>query len=235
MSLRSLLAASVPFGIAAVLLLAGCNRAPLGVAPAPTVVPAVASAPAPSAAAATGSAPAFSLPIGGNIAPAPPTSATYTPPPLNPVPAASGPIGPIATADSPSAPAPNQPLPPGQPQAGPTSPAPGSFAAGQGTAIRLSAGIAVPQSLPGGTVMGISVDYSANAALNRSSQYVWVIKSAAGEIRSEVKLDASGNLSAFFQQLKPEHRPFSARIEEVPPGSERRIVVSNELALKTDY
>ena len=52
---------------------------------------------------------------------------------------------------------------------------------------------------------------------------------------NEVKLEASGNLSAFFLKLKPEHRPFSARIEEVTPGSKRRTVISNELPLKTDY
>lgn len=83
--------------------------------------------------------------------------------------------------------------------------------------------------------MAISVDYSLNAALHPSARYVWVIKSAAGEAVNEVKLDDSGNLSAFFLQLKPEHRPFSARIEEVTPGSKRRNVISNELPLKTDY
>jgi hypothetical protein len=86
-----------------------------------------------------------------------------------------------------------------------------------------------------GTVMAMSVDYSVGGRLNRSSRYVWVVKSAAGESVNEVQLNASGNLSAFFAQLKPEHRPFSARIEEVAPGSLRRVVVSNELQLKTDY
>lgn len=93
----------------------------------------------------------------------------------------------------------------------------------------------MPQSLPGGTVMGMSVDYALRGGLNRSSRYAWVIKSTAGDVVTEVQLDASGNLSAFFQQLKPEHRPFSARIEELSPGSKRRVVVSNELPLKTDY
>ena len=83
--------------------------------------------------------------------------------------------------------------------------------------------------------MAMSVDYSLNAALHPSSRYVWVIKSAAGEAVNEVKLEASGNLSAFFLKLKPEHRPFSARIEEVTPGSKRRTIISNELPLKTDY
>ena len=58
---------------------------------------------------------------------------------------------------------------------------------------------------------------------------------AAGEAVNEVKLEDSGNLSAFFLKLKPEHRPFSARIEEVTTGSKRRTIISNELPLKTDY
>jgi hypothetical protein len=103
-----------------------------------------------------------------------------------------------------------------------------------GKFIQLSAGIAVPQFLPTGTCMSLSVDYSLSAA-PRASHYLWVVKSASGEIVNEVKLESSGNLSAFFQQLRPEHRPFSVRIEEVPAGSKSRTVVSNELTLKTDY
>ncbi|MCE9526350.1 MAG: hypothetical protein K8R36_09885 [Planctomycetales bacterium] len=93
----------------------------------------------------------------------------------------------------------------------------------------------MPQSLPIGTVMAISVDYAVRGRLNPSSHYVWVIKSGAGEAVSEVALDNSGNLSAFFEKLKPEHRPFTARIEEVTPGSKRRTVVSNEVPLQTSY
>ena len=40
---------------------------------------------------------------------------------------------------------------------------------------------------------------------------------------------------SFFQQLKPEHRPFSVRIEELTSGSQHRTLISNELPLKTDY
>ena len=83
--------------------------------------------------------------------------------------------------------------------------------------------------------MAMSVDYSVRGSLNPSSRYAWVIKHAGGEVVNEVKLENSGNLSAFFEKLKPEHRPFSARIEEVTPGSNRRTVISNELPLKTDF
>ena len=101
--------------------------------------------------------------------------------------------------------------------------------------MNLSAGIAVPQSLPTGTVMAISVDYEVYAELKPSFRYALVVKSGAGEIVSEFKPQSSGNLSVFFQQLKPEHRPFTARIEELTPGSNRRTIVSNEVTLKTDY
>lgn len=83
--------------------------------------------------------------------------------------------------------------------------------------------------------MAMNVDYSVRGSLNPSSRYAWVIKYAGGEVVNEVKLENSGNLSAFFEKLKPEHRPFSARIEEVTPGSNRRTVISNELPLKTDF
>ena len=101
--------------------------------------------------------------------------------------------------------------------------------------MNLSAGIAVPQNLPNGTVMAISVDDALNAEPKTSSRYALVVKSAAGEIVSEFKPQSSGNLSVFFQQLKPEHRPFTARIEELSPGSNRRTIISNEVTLKTDY
>ena len=44
---------------------------------------------------------------------------------------------------------------------------------------------------------------------NTSFRNALVVKSGAGEIVSEIKLESSGNLSVFFQQLKapPLHRP----------------------------
>ena len=62
-----------------------------------------------------------------------------------------------------------------------------------------------------------------------------MVKSTGGEIVSEVQLQPTGNLSVFIQQFRPEHRPFTARIEELSPGSNRRTIVSNEVTLKTDY
>ncbi|MGI8977729.1 MAG: hypothetical protein ACR2FY_00740 [Pirellulaceae bacterium] len=213
------------------LLLTACNSQPAAVplpvrsandAAVPTAQP-VSAAPSASPTPSPPSA-GFSLPIGGEMPAAPATPASV------PSPAPYG-------SDQGSS---TIPVPSLQPQGSPglSSPAKssaGSSAEAPGHSIHLSAGIAVPQSLPTGTVMAISVDYSSNAALHPSARYLWVIKSAAGEAVNEVKLEDSGNLSAFFLQLRPEHRPFSARIEEVTPGSKRRTVISNELPLKTDY
>ena len=47
--------------------------------------------------------------------------------------------------------------------------------------VKLSAGVALPQSLPSGTAMGLSVDYVLVGSLPTSSgQIVWVIESAKG-------------------------------------------------------
>lgn len=215
----------------AALLLAGCEQqpaaAPLPVRTAQTAtVPSaqpvnLAPAGSSSASPAPGSANAgFSLPIGGEIPAAapPPVSASS--------PSGFGNSGATATAP------PSQSPPVAPPR---SSPSTGSPAAAERKLVHLSAGIALPQLLPDGTAIGISVDYAVDGGLNRSSRYLWVIKSGAGEVTSDVKLEPSGNLSAFFQQLKPEHRPFSVRIEEVTPGSQRRTIVSNEVTLKTDY
>jgi hypothetical protein len=102
-------------------------------------------------------------------------------------------------------------------------------------AIRLSAGIAVPQSLPTGTVMAMSVDYAIAGPLNQSSRFVWVAASQeGGNVEVAVQLQQSGTLQAFFRQLRPEHRPFNCYIEEVAPGG-RRTRISNVATMQTNY
>lgn len=114
-----------------------------------------------------------------------------------------------------------------------TGPAPAPTAASS-PAIHLSAGIAVPQSLPDGTVMGMSVDYAFRGSPSPSAKYVWVIESALGDSFAEVQLSSSGTLQAFFPDLKPEHRPFRARIDELKSESQRQ-KVSNTVPLQTNY
>jgi hypothetical protein len=121
--------------------------------------------------------------------------------------------------------------------------APAAAARGQSTPaatsgvppIQLSAGIAVPQSLPTGTQMGVSVDYAIRGALNRSSRYVLVISSeGGGNVEAEVKLATSGTLQDFVPKLRPEDRPFNCRIDEITPGG-RRVRASNVAPLQTNY
>jgi hypothetical protein len=213
----------------AAMLLAGCEQTPVagtltpvaeGSSPAASISPAPANAgPVPSTQAVSVSPPSsgFSLPIGGDILPLPGSQsapAVPTFPPLHAKAPAGGNV-PGSAVRSPAS---------GGTPADLTSPA-----------IHLSAGVAVPQSLPTGTAMGVSVDYRARGSLSSSSRYVFVVKSAAGEAVNEVQLESSGTLAAFFLELKPEHRPFTVRIEEISPGSLRRVVISNEVTLKTDY
>ncbi len=84
------------------------------------------------------------------------------------------------------------------------------------TAIKLSAGVALPQSLPTGTAMGMSVDYVFQAGDPLPSQaYVWVIEPGKGsQVKQAVQLKRSGTLQAFFTQLRPEHGPFQSHIED---------------------
>ncbi len=189
--------------------------------------------------------------------PAQPEATSATAAPVAPVdgPPAVGinqpPLERVAPA-APSAPAPSTPIVAnpglipvdvassgGVPPAGSQQPQSGSRASGtkpRGVPpIRLSAGIAVPQSLPMGTVMGLSVDYTVFGALDGSSRYVWVVSSqGGGDIDVEQKLAASGTLQAFFLKLRPEHRPFNCRIDEIAPGG-RRTAVSNVAAMQTSY
>jgi hypothetical protein len=84
-----------------------------------------------------------------------------------------------------------------------------------GPSIRLSAGVALPQSLPTGTAMGISVDYTFTIGQPRPREaYVWVIEAAnADSVKQPVQLSPSGTLQQFFTQLRPQHGPFHAHIE----------------------
>ena len=109
----------------------------------------------------------------------------------------------------------------------------GSVASARSPSIRLSAGVAVPTSLPGGTQMGISVDYAITGPLNGAAKYLWVIKSEAGQIESEVQLQTRGTLQAIVP-LRPDDRPFNVQIVEVLTSGERKRV-SNEAVMQTSY
>jgi hypothetical protein len=95
--------------------------------------------------------------------------------------------------------------------------------------IKLSVGIALPQTLPDGTQVGVSVDYKLlKPNLNSAAKYFWVIESVKGEIAMEVHIKPEGgNLAAFLPlEIRPGDGPFSARIDEVMTSGSR-VTVSN--------
>lgn len=152
-----------------------------------------------------------------------------SPPPLPPPPPpARGPVGdepdaaksenerPVESpavppvASVPEAPPAQAPVPPAaKPQAAPPSPGAPS--------IRLSAGVALPQTLPTGTAMGFSVDYEfTQGRPNPSSPYFLVIEAAKGQpLPIKVpRMTSKGTLSGFVRGWRPEHGPFEGHIED---------------------
>jgi len=101
--------------------------------------------------------------------------------------------------------------------------------------IHLSAGVALPQLLPEGTQMGVSVDYKINGPL-KSSRYVLVIESSAGQLALPIKLSPlGGTLHDFLPpSIRPEHKPFRARIDE-HQGTGNAVPASNTAPLQTSY
>jgi len=82
--------------------------------------------------------------------------------------------------------------------------------------IRLSAGVALPQSLPTGTTMGFSIDYQfTQGRPSPSSPYAWVIEPSRGQpVKQPVQLRERGTLQGFVPGLRPEHGPFKTHIED---------------------
>jgi hypothetical protein len=103
--------------------------------------------------------------------------------------------------------------------------------------VQLSAGVAVPQSLPGGTQIGVSVDYRVSGTLHPSARYALVIESGAGELALEIRLAAEGGTLQSFLPLavRPEHQPFRARVEMLLPGESQPTRISNTASLQTSY
>jgi hypothetical protein len=85
-----------------------------------------------------------------------------------------------------------------------------------GPAIQLSAGVALPQSLPTGTAMGFSVDYQFSSGQpDPSADYFWVIQPSKGQAaRQPVRLKPQGTLEMFVLEFRPENGPFQTCIED---------------------
>ena len=82
--------------------------------------------------------------------------------------------------------------------------------------IKLSAGTALPQSLPTGTAMGFSVDYEfVSGQPDTAAEYLWVIQSAEGRtMKQRVHLKHRGTLEGFVPDFRPEHGPFQTGLED---------------------
>jgi hypothetical protein len=102
-----------------------------------------------------------------------------------------------------------------KPQAATTTAKPPAAPSGRAS-IRLSAGVALAQTLPTGTAMGFSVDYQfTEGQPNPSSLYVWVIEPAKGPpARIKVRLSSKGTLQGFALGWRPEHGPFEGHLED---------------------
>jgi hypothetical protein len=142
----------------------------------------------------------------------------------------AGPMGNDAASSVVASPTAEPALPPPAPTQVPAPPA------DSGPFISLSAGVAVPQLLPEGTQVGVSVDYSLRGNPKTSCRYFLVVESSAGEIAVPVTLEPRGGTFQGFlpPSVRPEHQPFRARIDELPPKGER-LRVSNSAPLATSY
>lgn len=102
--------------------------------------------------------------------------------------------------------------------------------------IQLSAGVAVPQLLPEGTQVGVSVDYKVTRPIPSSAKHELVVDSTAGATRVPVTISPEGGtLQGFLPpDVRPEHQPFTARIEETRSSGQGR-AVSRSVPLQTSY
>lgn len=99
--------------------------------------------------------------------------------------------------------------------------------------VKLSAGVALPQSLPTGTTMGFSVDYVFQRGQpSPRMKVVWVIEGArGGKAEIPVHLRARGSLSTFVPGAKPQHGPFQCYLVLVSTSGQRQ-PISSRVAMK---
>jgi hypothetical protein len=94
------------------------------------------------------------------------------------------------------------------------------------TPIKLSAGVALPQLGPEGTLMMFSVDYRfMEGAPNPAAKYAWVLEPAKGDpLEQPLKIKRADNLQAIVPQWRPENGPFTSHIDEIAADGTRRTV-----------
>jgi hypothetical protein len=101
----------------------------------------------------------------------------------------------------------------------PSAPMPPAAAPAAATPIRLSTGVALPQTGLDGTLMSFSVDYEFTEGQPDLGGYVWVIERARGaSIKQKAQLSNRGNLTALAPGWRPEDGPFKSHIEDLKGG-----------------
>jgi hypothetical protein len=81
--------------------------------------------------------------------------------------------------------------------------------------IELSAGVALPQTLPDGTVMSFGAAYEFKEGAPAADKYVWVIERAHGDVtKQQVSLKKGGMLAVVVPGWKPEDGPFKSHLED---------------------
>lgn len=111
-----------------------------------------------------------------------------------------------------------------------SSPSTGSVSTGGASnqpLIRLSAGVALPQTGPEGTLMSFSVDYQfTRGTPEPSSTYLWIIERQDGPpVELPVRpIEFRGTMQALAGSWRPEQGPFRARFDEVTAAGSRRPV-----------
>jgi len=80
--------------------------------------------------------------------------------------------------------------------------------------VKLRAGVALAQTLPTGTAMMFSVDYTFDA--RRSGLFGWAIFGQGGKAMvRRIKLNTQGNLTTYHPAIKPGDGPFECQIVEI--------------------
>ena len=94
------------------------------------------------------------------------------------------------------------------------------------TPIKLSAGVALPQLGPEGTLMMFSVDYRfMEGKPDPAMKYAWVLQPAKGDpLEQPLKIKRADNLTAIVPQWKPDQGPFTSHIDEIAADGTRRTV-----------
>jgi len=92
--------------------------------------------------------------------------------------------------------------------------------------IRLSAGTALPQTGPEGTLMSFSIDYQAGEYRPAGDvRLVLTIEAAGGKrVEEPIQIAASGTWALFVGGWDPEAGPFQAYVEEISAAGSRRRV-----------